>query len=290
MTKFYYSVEFDSILIFNYFNTMIISHKYKFIFLHVPKTAGSSITAFFSQYLGDKDILNGWNHSLRMGVPYNNHILKMVNNKFGLKMISKAINLRIKDHKLFERPIIEYAFREILKKKIGTTSIHATGTQLKKFDKKSWEKYFKFAFVRNPYTHALSEWMFSDNLWSIINDNKFNNKKTFSKEKFIKFLKNLKSEIGNKKSYYNDMIPYNKIYTINGKIAVNYIGKFETISKDISKIQKILKLPKEKFKLNHTKKNTSKIHLKFYTEESRELVKEIWKKEFELFKYKFPKN
>ena len=69
--------------------TMILSHKYKFIFLHVPKTAGSSITTFFSQFLGDKDILNGWNHPLRNGIPYNLRSLEMVNNKFGLKMILK---------------------------------------------------------------------------------------------------------------------------------------------------------------------------------------------------------
>ena len=76
---------------------MIISHKHKFIFLHTPKTAGSSICAFFSQYIGDDDILNGWNHSLRNGIPYNHKTLSMVNNKFGLKMISAAINLRKKD-------------------------------------------------------------------------------------------------------------------------------------------------------------------------------------------------
>ena len=35
---------------------MIISHKYKFIFLHVPKTAGSSINTYFSQFIGDKDM------------------------------------------------------------------------------------------------------------------------------------------------------------------------------------------------------------------------------------------
>ena len=80
---------------------MIISHKYKFIFLHVPKTGGSSISTFFSQYLGREDIFNGWHHSLRKGIPYNYKTLDMVNNKFGLKMISKAINMRKKDNKLF---------------------------------------------------------------------------------------------------------------------------------------------------------------------------------------------
>ena len=96
---------------------MIISHKYKFIFLHVPKTAGSSVKTFLSQYIGDEDILVGWNHSLRKGIPYNKKFLKTINNEFGLKMISKAISLRKKDSKIFERPILEYAYREILKKK-----------------------------------------------------------------------------------------------------------------------------------------------------------------------------
>ena len=60
-----------NVKLLTYKNLMIISHKYKFIFLHVPKTAGSSINTYFSQFIGDKDILNGWNHSLRQGIPYN---------------------------------------------------------------------------------------------------------------------------------------------------------------------------------------------------------------------------
>ena len=131
--------------------------------------------------------------------------------------------------------------------------------------------------------------MFDDKQWSIINDNKSHNKNKFTKKKFTRFLKNLKKEIGNKNNYYYEMFPYNKIYTIDGKLAVDYVGRFETLKKDILKIQKKLKLPKEKFKLFHTKKNTSKNHLKFYTEESKQLVKEIWSKEFELFNYKFPR-
>lgn len=265
---------------------MIISHKHKFIFLHTPKTAGSSICAFFSQYIGDDDILNGWNHSLRNGIPYNHKTLSMVNNKFGLKMISAAINLRKKDKLIFDKPIIEYAFREILKKKMGTNSRHATAKHLKNYDKKSWEKYFKFAFVRNPYTQALSAWLFHEKKWSILNDNMATNQKKITKEKFIKWLKLIK----NKKSYYYDKFPASKIYTIDDKIAVDYIGKFENLEKDISNIKKILKLPKEKFKLEHTKKNKSKINIKYYNKESIELVKEIWKKDFELFNYRFPKN
>lgn len=269
---------------------MIISHKHKFIFLHVPKTGGSSIKAFLSQYIGDDDILNGWNHSLQKGISYNLKLLKMINNDFGKKMISKAIKLRIKDHKILDRPILEYAFREILKKKIGTTSIHATADQIRKFDKKSWKKYFKFVFVRNPYTHAISHWLFDEKSWSIKNKKNKINLKKLSKRKFVDYLKNFKKEIKDKKSYYYPMRPFNRIYTINGKIAVDYVGKFENLKKDLNKIKKILDLPKNKFTLPHEKKNITRNYLHLYNNESKKLVEEIWKKEFEFFNYKFPKK
>jgi hypothetical protein len=36
---------------------MIISHKYKFIFIKTFKTASTSVEAYFSQYAGSNDIL-----------------------------------------------------------------------------------------------------------------------------------------------------------------------------------------------------------------------------------------
>lgn len=265
---------------------MIISHKHKFIFLHVRKTGGSSISVFLSQYLGDKDILNGWSHSLLKGIPYNLRILKMINNKFGLKMISKAINRRIKDRRLLERPILEYAFREILKKKIGTPSRHASASQVKKFDKNAWNKYFKFAFIRNPYTHALSHWRFKEHDWYL--NNKKKRLRKLTKKKFVSFLKNLKKEIKNKKNFEKQ--PFIKMLSIDGKIAVDFIGKFENIQKDIKKITKILNLPKSKFSLPHEKKGNTKDYLNLYNKESKKLVQEIWEEEFKLFNYSFPKR
>lgn len=271
---------------------MIISHKHKFIFLHVPKTGGSSINTFLSQYIDDNDILNGWNHALQKGVPYNLKLLKMINNSFGIRMISKAIKMRIKDRKVLDRPILEYAFRQVLKKKIGTTSMHATANQIKKFDTKSWNKYFKFAFVRNPYTQAISHWLFDEKNWSIDNLNKKNKiiYKNLSKKKFVNYLKNFKNETKNKMGYYYPIRPFSKIYTIKGKIAVDYIGKFENLKNDLSKIKKILNLPESKFKLPHEKKNITRNYLHLYNNESKSLVEEIYSKEFEFFDYKFPEN
>lgn len=142
--------------------------------------------------------------------------------------------------------------------------------------------------MRNPYTHAISCWLWDEKNWSIINKKVY--KKRLSKLSFLKYLKTLKKKIKKKGDYYHDKIPGNKIYSINNKIAVNFIGKFESLEKDLFKIKKILKLPNNDFKLIHAKKNSSNSNLKFYSKESKLLVEQIWKKELELFNYKFPKN
>ena len=79
----------------------------------------------------------------------------------------------------------------------------------------------------------------------------------------------LKKQMLKKDNRKHDMLPYSKIYTINGKIAVDFIGRFENLERDVSKIQKILKLPKKKFLLNHFKKNSIKDKLKYYNEENK---------------------
>jgi hypothetical protein len=263
---------------------MIISHKYKFIFLHVPKTAGSSVAAYFSQFLGDNDIMNSWSHSSKFGIGHNKKSLKLLNSKFALSMIFDAIKKRIKDGRILELPILDYALREVLKTKYGTESRHVPGKNIKKYHPKIWKNYFKFCFVRNPYAHAVSCWMWNENEWNLhANNHKFLKKKT--KKNFTNFLKILKKKQSNKNFF---KLPGNKIYTINDEICVDYIGKFETLNQDIYKIKRILKIPGERFKLPHEKKNNYDLnYLKYYNEENKNLVQEIWGKVFKLFDYKY---
>ena len=86
------------------------------------------------------------------------------------------------------------------------------------------------------------------------------------------------------------LFPGSQIYSINDKIAVDYIGKFENLEKELKKISKIIGLPKPMFKISHfNKTNVFNIDKsKFFDEENKRLVRKIWKKEFEIFDYKFP--
>ncbi len=274
---------------------MIISDKYKFIFLHVPKTGGSSVNAFLNQYLGDSDLQLGWPDTLLKGLPYNKRVYKEINNKKGHKLLIEGFKRRAKDQKILEKPIIEYALKQIISKKLGSDSMHAKAKNVKKFvSKKKWNKYFKFCFIRNPYTHAISSWLWDDEKYNLNIKNSYQYKKFLTKKKFNNHLKKIY-----KKSLINDenvfsrsfLFPGTKIYTIDNEVAVDFIGKFENLEKDLKKICKMIGLPKPKFKLTNVKHKVSSRNIKmkkFFDKENKDLVKKIWKKEFEIFKYKFP--
>jgi hypothetical protein len=66
---------------------MIINHTYKFIFLHVPKTAGTSITSYLSSFTGWNDIELG-------GTAYGEQIQEIFGRRFKLHKHSTAQQIR----------------------------------------------------------------------------------------------------------------------------------------------------------------------------------------------------
>ena len=274
---------------------MIISDKYKFIFLHVPKTGGSSISAFLNQFLGKNDLQLKWSDALIDRIPYNDRVYKELNNKQGYNLIIEAFKKRAVDKRILDKPVIELAFKNIISKKLGSNSIHAKAEHIKKYVKENkWKNYFKFCFIRNPYTHAVSSFLWDESRFQY---NKYKetylHKKDLTRRKFNlhlrKILKNnlIKTNDVSDRSF---LFPGSQIYTIKNKIAVDYIGKFENLDKELKKISKIIGLPKPKFKIRHfNKKNDLSIDkIGFFDEENKKLVRKIWKKEFEIFDYKFP--
>ena len=96
---------------------MIINNTFKFIFVHVPKSAGTTVTKLLSAYSAYCDIEVG-------GTAMGEAIQPFFRNRYGLSKHSTA--------------------REI-KAVVGEAL---------------WNRYFKFAFVRNPYARAHSAYKF----------------------------------------------------------------------------------------------------------------------------------
>jgi len=109
---------------------MILSHKYKFIFLKTKKTAGTSIEIMLSQFCGDNDIITP--------IAFEDEAYR---NMMGFR--------GFQNHKTIESQPKGY-FN------------HAPGWYVKKYiGQKTWNSYFKFCFERNPFDKAISRYYYS---------------------------------------------------------------------------------------------------------------------------------
>lgn len=212
----------------------MISHKYKCIFIHISKCAGSNIERSFGINTSDNS--------------ENNNI-----NLFGW----------CKKNKLYLQ--------------------HATPEQLLNFKYityEQWSEYYKFIIIRNPWSRALSDY-----LW--ISQN-YNLKDTFYN--FIKRqgkYKKILSEY-DKPSYRGDHLNNQSSYFfINGKeVKYDKVIRLENYNEEI----KDLKLDKElveRFLINKTNigKNTPKHYSFFYNKKRKKLIEKTYKIDIDYFNY-----
>ena len=185
---------------------MIISHKYKFIFIKTRKTAGSSIEYNLSSLLGEHDIITPLN-----GIPKaekhlsKNYIidtkLSTFFKKIGLSKISKFFLYKIKPH--------EHAYK--VRKIVG---------------EKVWRTYFKFCVEREPVDKCLSYY--------------FMRKYSSTSSKKRKDM--IWSDFVNKGNF---PIDYN-FYTHNDELIVDKIINYENLNNELNEIFNYLNLPLKK--------------------------------------------
>ena len=145
------------------------------------------------------------------------------------------------------------------------------------------EKYFSFAFVRNPFDRLYSAYKFLEKGGMNIHD-----KNTFNihLSKYRNFEDFVLNGI-NKKLIYQitHLIPqYEYLCNNSGRILVDFIGKFENLDNDIILLSKKLK---KDIKLNHHNYNEKKDYKMAYTDEMIEKVHQVYQKDIDIFEYNF---
>ncbi|MEM7064165.1 MAG: sulfotransferase family 2 domain-containing protein [Cyanobacteria bacterium P01_B01_bin.77] len=193
---------------------MIVNHKYKFIYLKTRKTASTSIEIALRGFCDKNDIITKITSedeatAQERGAlgPQNYRIL---NNEGG--------------HKKFEN----HSNALFVKNNLGG---------------EKWESYFKFCFERDPFDKAVSRYY-----WD-----KENFKRTYEERKKDCIEKNI--DIPEYKPFreINDYLSSVEekflsswnIYTIDDQIAVDCIGRYESLPEDLEKIRNELELPEE---------------------------------------------
>ncbi len=225
----------------------MISHKYKFIHIHIPKCAGTSIEKAFGHFDGHVG-RNGQDH----------RTIRMIQQPwFNRNSISSISNLK-----------------ELLRRAKHKMIKNTNPKNHEKVTSEQFENYFKFTVVRNPFTRVFSWYN------SVINDPFLLN--YFKISKNIEFNDYLKKFLS--KSYMlRQQVCWLKNF--NGKINLDYIGKFEDLDIVFKKISSQLSIKNLDFP--HEKKSKKIDYKMYFNDESIDIVTKYYKDDLETFNYKF---
>ena len=225
----------------------MISHKYKCIHIHIPKCAGTSIEKALGHFDGHEG-RNGQDH----------RTIRMIEQPWLTKHSVRSISN------------LKEIFRRIRHKTISKTNPknHEIITR------EQFDRYFKFTVVRNPYSRIYSWYS------NIIRDEVMLHYHNIPKN--IEFLDFLKKCL--KKTYMIKQQVY-WLKNFEGKINLDYIGKFEDIDNVFKEICTNLSIDKIHFP--HEKKSEKINYKDFYNTESKELVADYYKDDLKTFNYTF---
>jgi chondroitin 4-sulfotransferase 11 len=209
----------------------MISHKKKFVYIHIPKTAGMSLRAFFRPYKDDV--------RLSMGHPYYYEYLKI---------------FEIQD-------------------------------------------YYNFACVRNPFDRLVSAFLYIKKSRKTKGEVCLKNHFDISNINFNHFVtKKLQKAIdydgcrSSRNNNVGDDLPrhFHPQSTFLIGCNLNGIIRFESLKEDLKKICKDLNIRKKIYRLRKTNVNKKRKDFReYYDKNTRKIVRNLYRHDFEMFDYDF---
>lgn len=248
---------------------MIISHKHKFIFLHAPKTAGTSIEIALSRHCGKEDVIT---RNLRYTPGWDSDEYTLVSqNSEGYTTHMDA---------------------ESVKEKVG---------------KEVWDSYFKFTVARNPWDYCVSRFYWdgvfmqgnhaselgkADRIFSnLLNPKAY----AFALREMYIFAKG-KME-GKSREHNFDFFVKNSTWSYisndkyyfmwDGSASCDFYIRFEELEEGYKEVCNKIGIPYRNLLKTKDKIRKSKSYTDYYDEELRDVVSRRWSREIEFFGYEF---
>lgn len=239
---------------------MIISYKNNFIFVKTKKTAGSSMETVLADYCGDDDIVTplGQMEEIERAQTFPNAYPRNFTTD---KAVEKAYREALKTNSPQE---VRRAYRDAIRASEDfSVRRHGGAQQAKKLaGDEFWNKAYKFSIERHPYEKVVSlAWWearrgdFDEQLKSVMEGTRYRNF---------------------------------EIYTIDGKLAVDFVIRFENMKEDIPKAEKAIggmpilsRLPKSNSKKRADKRPAREV----LTDAQKKVVQQVCAEEFEMWGY-----
>jgi hypothetical protein len=230
---------------------MIVSHKYKYIFIKTVKTAGTSIEISLSTTCGPNDIISA--------ISPDDEILRQ--NAGGRGPQNTVV------------PIRRYRPRDLLKlglkgKRVNIYNHIGAPLARRYLGPDIWDSYHKVSVLRNPWDQIISHWFFMYP--------QLEGRPTLSQ-----FIESPATERLKRGSL--------NLLSIDGKVATDQICRFESLNEDLEDfrnrvgIEVPLQLPRAKGGLRIDRRP----YREHYSEADAARVAEIFRSEIELLKYEF---
>ena len=219
------------------------------------KTAGTSIEISLSRFCGPDDIVTP--------ISIKDEAIRKELGVYPQNYNNYSRFLRIDEYKAKDF----YALLRQLKRPKVTTNFynHISAKQIKyAIGSKVWNSYYKFCFVRNPWDRAISNYFWEKDKNGISSS----------------FGEWLFSQNPNWNWY---------IYTISNRVAVDFIGRYEDLDKDLAEVCKKINIPYDNW-LPSAKGNIRKDrshYSQFLTPDQAKYIEERCKDEIKLFGYSF---
>lgn len=229
----------------------MICREFKCIFVHIPKAAGRSVEMYFMNLLN----LDRENEAHREQVLLND-------NDDPARGTEKLSHLSAAEY---------------------VSCGHVS--------QNDFDRYYKFSFVRNPWSRLVSEYRYRNFL---------------SHKSFKDFVMKKLPKPGRDDKYRHVMPQSEMLFDDDGRMLVDFVGKFETLQQDFDKVCEQLgfadsRLPhinssdkksrelrrKARNILHRNKESGLRTYTDFYDEETREYVSTLYQADITNFNYNF---
>jgi hypothetical protein len=225
-----------------------INHELKAIYIHIPKNGGLYIEDILTKYYGFRTLYFTRND--------HEEFIDQFNNFDPNKLLNGFIKIR-------KKGILRY---------FSTSKEHNEKTLM---DEEKWNSYYKFTFVRNPYSKLVSAYQY------LVQDEAFH---------FEKFIENMDS-LNNYIYTHAFISQYEHLLNANNEIKLDFIGRFENLNEDLITVLTNLGIKKIKHGdyinkniiINGSKKKVD--YITYYNENLIKIVNYLFDKDFETFNY-----
>ena len=229
---------------------MIISHKYKFIFIKTVKTAGTSIETYLSQHCGEDDILTPFGRAEAGHKPrnYQGEFDPSLEIALTQGEAAKTAREELQQRTKFYNHMPAYLVRCRVSEQI-------------------WKDYFKFCVERNPWDKVISHYYFMKGRWSL----------NMSLDEFIP-------------NYPCLNYPRYTEYHDHDRVMVDRVLRYEKLNEELAHVFGLLHIPFAGALTIRAKgdyRSDRRPYQAILTDQQRRLIEQIYNREIQLHDYRY---